>query len=249
VPDQNEIKNSVARSLFSLINVPILGPVLTEVFDFRGKLKQDRLNQFTELLENYFSNHSGINLENFRTVEFSDLFESVLKRVVINNSIEKMSMLKNVLIKQIENPSQNIEESEIYLTLVSELTEIEIQILFEYRKFINSFQPQINELNLLEHKLGILESKVDKSQMYYSPEILDMQTKIGEKTKELNKLQNIYKHDYFGITKDQFLFYKQRLFSKGLLVDNGVGSIGGKSFTIMGITQFGIQFIDYIITS
>jgi len=247
--DQNEIKNSVTRALFSLINVPILGPALTEIFDFRGKLKQKRLNQFTELLENYFSNHTGINLESFQTTEFSDLFESVLKRVVLTNSDEKMRMFKDVLINQLQNPKQSINESEIYLSLITELTEIEIKILFEYRQFIKSFQPEIKELNQLEHRQNILEGIADKSPEGYNSELLDIQTQVGQKQKKLNELQNIYKHDHFGIDKDQFLFYKQRLFSKGLLVDNGIGSIGGKPFNTMGITQFGVQFIDYIMAS
>ena len=67
-------------------NLPVVGPIITEIFDYRGKIKQERLNQFTELLENYFSNHKGINLENFRREEFGDLFEEVLKRVTLTKS-------------------------------------------------------------------------------------------------------------------------------------------------------------------
>ncbi|MBK8087725.1 MAG: hypothetical protein IPK31_07160 [Chitinophagaceae bacterium] len=100
---QNLIENSISKTLLSLITVPILGPALNEIIDFRGKLKQERLNTFTELLENYFSNHKGVKLENFQTAEFSDLFESVLKRVALTSSLEKMKIFKAILVNQIEN--------------------------------------------------------------------------------------------------------------------------------------------------
>lgn len=246
MPEQEEINNSLVKTLFSLVTIPILGPALTEIFDFRGKLKQNRLNQFTELLENYFSNHAGIDLENFQTIEFSDLFESVLNGVVLTNSLEKMKMFKGILINQLENPSQSIDESEIYLDLVTELNEIELRILFEYRQFILSFQREVDEMNQLERRLAVLENEEEKSQPHDPTKLVDFQYAVGQKRKELNRLQNIYKHDHFDIDQDQFLFYKQRLFSKALLVDNGIGSIGGKPFSTMGITQFGVRFIDYV---
>lgn len=167
----------------------------------------------------------------------------------MTQSTEKMRMFKDVIVNQIEYPSQSIAESEIYLDLISELSEIEIKILFEYRQFIKKFQPQINELNHLEHRLNLLENKADKSSASYNSELVTLQSDVGKKRKDLNLLQNVYKHDHFGISMDQFLFYKQRLFSKALLVDNSIGSISGKPFKTMAITQFGIQFIDYIMSS
>jgi len=226
--------------------VPYLGAALTEILDFRGKLKQNRLNQFTELLENYFSNHKGVNLENFQTVEFSDLFEAVLKRVVLTSSLDKLKMLKSVLVNQVENPSQNTSESEIFLDLISELTEIEIKILFEYREFTKTHTPLVNELNELQSKVDRLNKREigpDRS------ELLELENNISHLRKKQNKAQAIYTNDYFGISNDQFLFCKQRLASKALLIDNGVGSIGGRPFGTMGITQFGIRFIDFIVTS
>jgi hypothetical protein len=249
MPDSIEIKNSVIRTLLGSISIPVLGPALTEFFEFRGKLKQNRLNQFIELLENYFSNNAGINLKSFQTVEFGDLFESVLKRVVLTQSTEKMRMFKDIIVNQIECPSQSVTDSEIYLDLISELSETEIKILFEYRQVIKKFQPEVTELNDLEHKLSLLENKVDQSSATYNSELLTLQSDVGKKRESLNALQNVYQHDHFGISIDQFLFCKQRLFSKALLVDNGIGSIDGRPFMTMGITQFGIQFIDYIMAS
>lgn len=247
--NKTEIKNSVLRTLLNSISIPVLGPVLTEFFEFRGKIKQNRLNQFVELLENYFSNHAGVNLESFQTVEFGDLFESVLKRVVMTESADKMRMFKDIIVNQIEFPSTPINESELYLDLISELAETEIKILFEYRQFIKKFQPEVDELLHLKNQLESLRNKIDKSPDSYNSELLSLETEVGAKRKALNTLQNLYKHDHFGVSNDQFLFYKQRLFSKALLVDNGIGSIGGVPFKTMGITQFGIQFIDYVMAS
>jgi hypothetical protein len=250
--DEIEFKNSIIKTLFSCIPIPGVGQALTEVLEHRSKIKQDRLNQFTELLQNYFSNHQSINLENFQTIEFGDLFESVLKRVVQTKSVEKHKMLKEVLINQLNNPSQNIDEIEIYLDLVSTLSEFEIRILFEYRQFEKKFNPENNEIISLESKIEQLKEQlfnplVNKNRA--KSEIIELETVLGKKRKEYNSLQNIRQSDHFKISNDQYLFFKQRLFSKGLLVDNGFGSINERPFQTMSITQFGVQFIEYILTS
>ncbi|MDR6761899.1 hypothetical protein J2Y38_002108 [Flavobacterium sp. 2755] len=53
--DKKEILTSTAKSLFSLI--PYAGTALTElVFDYNGRIKQNRLNKFIEILSDGFIN-------------------------------------------------------------------------------------------------------------------------------------------------------------------------------------------------
>ncbi len=253
--NESEIKSSVIRTLLNSVQIPVLSPILNEFFDFRSKLKQNRLNQFIELLENFFSNHRGVNLENFQTAEFSDLFESVLKRVVQTQSIEKYKRFKNILVNQLNQPIQNIDDSEIYLDLISSLSEIEIKLLYEYNEFLKSQKPkvearkfQIDKLNILRTQLSSMpkENEKGKSFLDLQTEISDIEADVAKIQKDINFTTYIHTHDYFGISKDQFLFYKQRLFSRALLVDIG-HLTGSRPFTRMEITQFGIQFVNYII--
>ena len=250
--NKKDVGQSLIQNLIALI--PGYGGVLNEVlFEYRGKIKQKRLNDFVELLMNYFSNHKGIDLENFQTVEFGDLFESVLKKVILTQSAEKLKMLKNILISQLENPSQNIDDSEVYLELISTLSEAELKILYEYRLFAKKFENQAKEVRALEIEVlkaqnnsgnSNIKSRVTNSNL--ENELFDLENNFGKKTNELNNLKNINNSSHFSLSNDQYLYYKQRLFSKGLLIDNAVGSIGGRPFQVMGITQFGVEFIDYI---
>ena len=229
--------------------MPVLGPALNEILDFRGKLKQERLNTFTELLENYFSNHKGVELENFQTAEFSDLFESVLKRVALTSSLEKMKIFKAILVNQIENPTSSTSESEMFIDLVSELSEIEIKILFEYRKYFESSQPLVSEREKLQIKQAEIQFMFKSGTRLYNQGMRDLTGKIAKLDQEIKKLNAINSSDFFSISGNEFQFYKQRLFSKALLIDTGVGSVGSHPFDTMNITQFGLGFIDFIIST
>lgn len=249
------LKESGLNILSSLISIPGVGQTLMEVIGFRSKLKQDRLNQFTELLENYFSNHAGIRLENFQTEEFSDLFEAVLKRVVHTKSNEKHKRFRDILINQLETPSKDIDDSEIYLELISGLTEVEIRILDEYKNIFTKLPIAYHDLTGLSNCLNsqsIDEIRDDPSKTplkdneYVKELITNLQSKYDLKNEYLRKMLLVRESVYFGISEEQFLFYKQRLSSKGLVVEYGVGAIGTEAFKFMTITEFGLKFIDFI---
>jgi hypothetical protein len=103
--------NKVVRisSIRSAIGgIPVIGTLLNEaLFDGRSRLKQARINKFILLLQEYIeqTNEEEINVEYLKSEEFSDLFESILKRVVLARSEKKLKIFKQILIGQFENNS------------------------------------------------------------------------------------------------------------------------------------------------
>ena len=224
--DSKEIFISTVKSIFGI--VPFAGNALDEVvFEYRGRVKQNRLNQFVELLSEFFSSNQDVDLENLKSEDFGDLFESVLKRVVQTKSLEKQKRFRDVLIRQIVNSSAEVDNSEIYLDLISSLSEDEIRILYHHRVFPNNFTPlEIvdqelhSELNKEEADLKkeseLKQKGVANNYSAVVSKISDTRNKIADNEKKRQELQKIRAHEFYELTELKFLYYKQSLFSKGL---------------------------------
>lgn len=52
--------------------------------------------------------------------------------------------------------------------------------------------------------------------------------------------------EYYNLNENKYQFYLQRLYSQGLLIDIGIGGIGKEPFEMMNITEFGMEFINFI---
>jgi hypothetical protein len=87
---------SGAKIFFSLIQYR--GQLLSETFfDYRSRVKQDRLNSFIESLVQYLENiNGGVTVELQQSEDFGDLFESIVKRVIQTSSKEKAVRFRNV---------------------------------------------------------------------------------------------------------------------------------------------------------
>ncbi|MGZ5252895.1 MAG: hypothetical protein ACXWV4_00730, partial [Flavitalea sp.] len=229
--DEKEIIKSSLKILFSTITYPFLGATLNELLDARSKIKQERLNQFTELLENFFSNHKGINLENFQTVEFGDLFESVIKRVVQTKQTEKLHFYKNILANQLKDDPHVIDYSEIFLDLLMSLQIVEINILMNYHECETRIENEINGIkkleSLLHEKLGDINKFSDTNKNINtetkSSSLSEIDKLLKKRTPREVKLISLLKSkndNIYSISEFNFLFYKQRLFSKGILIDD-----------------------------
>jgi hypothetical protein len=248
--DKKEIIISTAKSIFGVI--PFGGTALNELFfEYNGRIKQNRLNRFIEILSENFTQNSEINLENIKTENFNDLFESVLRRVVQTKSELKLLRFKDILIKELSEPSEQYELIDHYLDLISNLTEEEIIILYNHRHFTIKFEEEIDKLNSLKGKMNSLEQQMKKETIiingskYQKP--FDI-TKIEfqKKKKHIDSFLKYKKAEFYNLTENNFMFYKQRLFSKGLLIDNRMNRIGNLPFGHMGITEFGIEFIEFV---
>lgn len=248
--DKKEILVSTLKSIFGA--VPFGGTALNELFfEYNGQLKQKRLNHFVEILSENFTEESGIKLENIKTEDFNDLFESILQRVVRTKSELKLQRFKNILIKQLISPSEHSELNDHYLELISTLTEEEITILHNHRHFTLEYEEKINDMNRHKSNLGAIEKQLKNESLVIGQskfqEPFEQLTVTYNKSKEyIDSLSKYKTAEYYKLSENVFMFYKQRLFSKSLLIDDRMKRVDNLPFSHMGITEFGIEFIDFI---
>lgn len=248
--NKKEIVASTFKTIFGVI--PYGGAALDELFfEYNGRIKQNRLNRFVEILAEHFTNDSNIILENIKTEDFNDLFESVLRRVVQTKSELKLLRFKDILIKELNSPSENVELIDHYLDLISNLTEEEIKILHNHRFFTSKYEEEIDEMNLLKNNLTSLEQQLKNETIIINESKFkkphdEVKIKYEYKRDYILSFSKYRKADFYHLNENKFMFYKQRLFSKGLLIDNPMDRIGNIPFAHMGITEFGIEFIDFI---
>ena len=257
--DPKEAAISLTKSIFNA--VPFAGGALNEVFfEYRSRIKQKRLNSFTELLADFFASDQNIDLQNLHTEEFSDLFESVIRRVLQTQSKEKHLRLRNVLIKQILHPQKNIDNDEAYLDLISTLDETAIWVLNEHHSFSKAFE-------LIDQKRLRIQERINKAQPQFikMPTITEQeiklkksaeqklkidQAKIEQYNKQVIKLQDFRKARFYQISDADFMYYKQTLYAKGLLIDKSFGNHGGgQAFRWTWITEYGKKFIEFLLTT
>ena len=225
------------------------GPVFIEILEIGGRIKQERLNSFLEELAKFLTeNQEDINIDNIRSEDFIDLFESVITRVVKTQSEIKRQRFKDILINKIKVPDYNIDNAEIHLSIISELSEKAIEILSYKAVFNEEYENAKERVAKIPEQIKLesvlIASEVDNKR---KEQIKKLELEYLEKTEYIESLELYRESGFYNITESDFLYYKQTLASKALLVDSGVGSIGCRPFEIMSITQFGQDFINFIL--
>lgn len=225
------------------------GPVFIEILEIGGRIKQERLNSFLEELAKFLTeNQEDINIDNIRSEDFIDLFESVITRVVKTQSEIKRQRFKDILINKIKVPDYNIDNAEIHLSIISELSEKAIEILSYHAVFNEEYENAKERVAKIPEQIKLesvlIASEVDNKR---KEQIKKLELEYLEKTEYIESLELYRESGFYNITESDFLYYKQTLASKALLVDSGVGSIGCRPFEIMSITQFGQDFINFIL--
>jgi hypothetical protein len=125
---------TIARSAFSVI--PWIGGVLNEIiFDHRSRVKQRRFEEFVIGLADDVQRigEGAVDQEFLLSEEFGDLLEATLRRVVSSGRQEKRDRLRRVLVRQLQAPLPS-DYQELFLDLVSEVSEKEIEILDAFRE-------------------------------------------------------------------------------------------------------------------
>jgi len=145
-------------------------------------------------------------------------------------------------------PYEQIELVELYLDLISTISEEEISILYYHRFFDDKFENIIDELYRLKDKLNSIKENQKRGTIIferskYADEEIETIEGIEKIENWLEPLRKFRTAKYYNLDDNKFTFLKQRLFSKGLLVDNLRNRIDSGAFQNMGITEFGIEFI------
>ncbi len=200
--------------------IPYVGPLLNEsVFEARGRIKQHRINTFINELIKYMENitEEEIKVDHIKSEAFGDVFESIIMRVLQNNSEEKLHRFKKVLVKQMVNP-YDTDYTETFLDIIARINEKQISILDVHRKI----------------KLGTIEL----NENIPGRGTLDANQEI--------KLSEYRKPAFFDLDNDTYQFYVQDLISKALLMDAGINRGGASPYEILQITKFGVEFLNFI---
>lgn len=248
------------RSLFknTMKLIPVAGPVLTDVlFEFRNKIKEERLFKFLDLLKEHFSNENPtVNIDNVTSEEFSDLFENVLNKVAKTRSEQKIIGFKNILLHGSKS-KEEIEYCELFSDLLFSLYENDILILNLHKDFLFNNEGLLTKKRSLENELENYKRNLELIQIQnslipQSPWLTKRrnETDIKEDIESIKRKIEGYKKEFtpesFSITKGEFIYRIQNLYNKGLLIDEGVGSIGTSAFEFMTITDFGVRFLKFI---
>ena len=218
-----ESGKSVAKVCFSAI--PIVGPALDEMaFEGRSRMYQNRLNRFIELLKEYMSSvqEKDIDFRYLKSDEFGDIFESIIRKVLLTGSEEKINRFKMILVQDMKN-TYHSDFKETYLDIASKINEDQIIILNEYRKFReggSSEEDEIPKRNVIDGGT-IGDSEPAKISFHRLPE-------------------------HYNLEQSKYIFYIQDLISKSLIFDDGIGRVGTRPFDILDITDFGCEFLNYI---
>ncbi len=237
----NQEQKEVGFSIIKLIASKVPGLDLgIGFFEYRNAVKQNRINKFIELLQEYLET-SGLNktidFDLINEEEFTDLFEAVLVRVSRTRSVEKLDRFKLIIAKKLVE-TLPIDYVDTFLDLVSELKEKQIEILQAHYQiyktlkgenllaFNNSIRIQLNaenekRTNTEPHNYGILKNRLK--------EFMKFRTGVT-----------------YNITDGEYRFLIQDLAAKSLLVDFGIGGIGTSPYDLMEITEYGKYFLEFI---
>lgn len=262
---RNEIaKEGGISTLKGLIGaIPFAGTALNEaIFEARGRIKQNRVNKFIKEFSEFLGQFSEeeMNLEQIGKEEFGDFFEELIIKVAKTSSTIKLKALQNLLANQLIEP-KGIEYADLFLNIAGNLQEKQIPILHGFNENLSStyidYSGQLIEekrqLNTLEKELKDEYWNLDSAEDAYSvPEIQDLERKIENLKKEIEKTKEIvdeyskpFKAETYNCTRYEFNYLVQDLANKGLVVDMGV-KYGAEPLDLVEITGLGMDLIEFI---
>jgi hypothetical protein len=102
------------------------------------------------------------------------------------------------------------------------------------------FEEMINKMNKARNKVDKFEKLKQHDK---GTEAKQRFSELKEKVDSFSKYRGA---DFYNLDEKKFIFYKQRLFSKGLLIDNPSNRIATIPFQAMGISEFGKEFVKFI---
>lgn len=247
---------SILTAIFS--HVPIFGAAIVEaMFGYRGRLKQERLNRFTDMLRTEIQG-LGISIEKDNLEVFTDLYEACAFKAVQTKSEKKMELFKNIILNHLTHNTE-FDISIGFTDLVASLSDKEFEVLVGHLELDNKYYQLAHEVKKAIRRIESFKSmnwedvehkpKNDLNRVKYENLKTEAERLERERADDIalvSKLEERRKASYYNLTDDYFLFCKQSLFAKGLLEDSGIGGIGTAPFSLMSITEYGKTFIQYV---
>ena len=140
-----------------------------------------------------------------------------------------------MLFRQIHRPHEEIEDAETYLDLISTLNELSIRILNEHLAFmvIDLLRAKIlGRTTVGQEKINKMPGNTEDDQKVREKATAKLkadQQKVEQYNKQITSLQGFRKARCYNIQESEYLYYKQTLYPKGLLVDKEIcGGMGLK---------------------
>lgn len=252
------LKESALKVVFS--QVPFAGQLLSEIFfDYRSRIKQERLNLFLENFIKYLTVNSLSEKADslLSSEDFGDLFESVIRRLVQTNIKERVQLFQNVLTNYIQQPNKN-EYQDIFLDIIDRINASQIRVLEAHaninediRKLLEQREYFTSEINRLNNEMKAENRMMENGGpdfRYYeiTKEIMGISQHLKTVGQGIDSDEKVRNPDFYGISQGEYLFLIQDLFAKGLLMDIGSGTFDTKPFEKMKITEFGKAFLEFI---
>jgi hypothetical protein len=245
-------------------NIPYVGTAISEgLYDYWGRVKQDRLNKFTEMFGMYLKEVSqdDFDEEYLRSEDFAMFFEIVLRKVTETKSNTKLEIFRDILLGKMKSKSSN-DFSETFLNIISQLNEKQIEIL-------SVLSRPSEESTELHSKIRSIKDKIEDQRIKYQDENsanvrnagvirVDIENKKLEDLQyELNKLLKVdetnkkkWNSEYTFLFSDEMAVNVGDLEAKGLIkyTDGRTAGRfdGGIGFPFYLMTEFGKQFVKFI---
>lgn len=261
-------KAAIEGSLKSIVGqIPIVGPAFNEIlYDYRARIKQNRLNSFVELLYDYFSkiDSDEINLESLTTEEFTDFFEMIIRKAAETKSKDRLEKLKQVLVNEIISPYKG-DFKETFVNIVLMLQNKQIEILKCHSLIPSEVVELRGKIDMIDLSSTLNPEKFDfdmdfmneKNDEYLlNKEIkrqkLEESEMASEREKEgllieIEKYAQYRKPEFYKLSKTEFTFFVQDMISKALMYDSGIGShFDSKPMVEFSITEYGKEFLSFL---
>lgn len=216
------IENTVSTGLQLLPGVG--GAINQAIFGYNNIIQLQRIENYLIEVSKYI-NSGSIQSDAISKIEYyintpegnEYLFLSLDKAKNIRTK-EKIILLKNLFLNHTSSDTPiDIDLSEYFLNTIDSLDIKSFEIL----RFLNTY---------------------DGSKPNLSDEVVEW----GEESQDdSNKYIDIISAQY-QIDKDDSNYYHQQLINYGLIVDDGMGRVGGRPLEVFVITKRGKQLIDFI---
>ncbi|WP_018883094.1 hypothetical protein [Paenibacillus massiliensis] len=210
---------------------PYLGCALNEaLFEVRGRIAQDRINQFVESFLAHL-NDLGVTLDEdiISSEDFNDIYAAIIKRVVDTKNEHKIKIFRDILTSSSITTYQS-DFIETFLDLVTRLDFMEIEILKMFEHTGRS-----GSMDISEDDNGSISILTNAS---YKDKIIE---KIRVESVHLSTIESHGKYE----------FYICDLISKALLIDtkttgNTYKDLAKEGLAHLYITDFGREFLRFI---